>query len=98
MIRVILPHHLRALAHVGKEVQLQVKEPATLGNLLDELETQYPMLYGTLRDHTSKQRRAFIRFFACGEDLSHESLTFTLPDAVVKGVEPFRIVGAMAGG
>jgi hypothetical protein len=98
MIRVVLPHHLRTLAQVGKEVQLQVEGPATLGSLLDALEAQYPVLRGTLRDHLTLQRRPFIRFFACGEDMSHESAAAPLPDAVVLGAEPFRIVGAMAGG
>jgi hypothetical protein len=98
MIRVVLPHHLRALAHVGKEVELQVESPATLLSVLDALEAKYPMLGGTIRDHGSKERRAFIRFFACGQDLSHQPLDAPLPDAVAAGAEPFRIVGAMAGG
>jgi hypothetical protein len=98
MIRVVLPYHLRTLAQVGKEVQLRIEGPATLGRLLDTLEGQYPVLRGTLRDHVTKERRAFIRFFACGEDLSLEPAETPLPEAVVIGKEPFRVVGAMAGG
>jgi hypothetical protein len=98
MIRVVLPTHLRRLANVNREVELQVEGPATLGSVLDALEVQYPMLRGTIRDHVTKERRAFIRFFACGQDLSHEPPGFPLPDTVVAGAEPFRIVGAMAGG
>ena len=98
MIRVVLPHHLRTLANVGKEVELQVEGPTTLGAILDALEAQYPVLRGTIRDPITQQRRPFIRFFACGQDLSHESLEAPLPDAIVMGMEPFRIVGAMAGG
>jgi hypothetical protein len=98
MIRVALPHHLRTLAHVGKEVELHVDEPVTLGRVLDAVETQYPVLRGTIRDHVTRQRRPFIRFFACGQDLSHQSPDIPLPNAVVTGAEPFRIVGAMAGG
>jgi len=98
MIRVVLPHHLRTLAHVGKEVELQVEGPATLGLVLDALEAQYPMLRGTIRDHGTQQRRPFIRFFACGQDLSHVPPDTPLPEAVATGTEPFRIVGAMAGG
>jgi hypothetical protein len=98
MIRVVLPHHLRALASVGKEVEIQAEGPTTLGSVLDALETQYPMLRGTIRDHVTQQRRPFIRFFACGQDLSHQPSDALLPDAVTLGAEPFRIVGAMAGG
>jgi molybdopterin synthase sulfur carrier subunit len=98
MIRVVLPHHLRALAHVGKEVELQVEGPTTLGSILDTLEAQYPMLRGTIRDHVTQQRRPFIRFFACGQDLSHQPPDAPLPDTVALGTDPFRIVGAMAGG
>ncbi len=98
MIRVVIPHHLRTLANVRKEVTLEVAEPVTQGALLDELEEQYPMLRGTIRDISSKQRRPFIRFFACGEDLSHEPSDASLPGAVVSGAEPFLIIGAMAGG
>jgi len=97
-IRVALPHHLRTLAHVGKEVEVQVEGPATLGSVLDALEAQYPVLHGTIRDHVSLQRRPFIRFFACGQDLSHQPADTLLPDAVAMGAEPFRVVGAMAGG
>ena len=98
MIRVALPHHLRTLAHVGKEVELRVDAPPTLGSVLDALEAQYPMLRGTIRDHVTHQRRPFIRFFACGQDLSHQSPDVPLPDAIATGAEPFRVVGAMAGG
>ena len=98
MIRVVLPHHLRTLARVGKEVELQVEGPATLGSVLDALEAQYPMLRGTIRDHVTHQRRPFVRFFACEQDLSHEPADAPLPDAVATGAEPFRVVGAMAGG
>jgi molybdopterin synthase sulfur carrier subunit len=97
MIRVALPHHLRTLAHVGKEVELPVDAP-TIGSILDALESQYPMLRGTIRDHVTHQRRPFIRFFACGQDLSHQSTDIPLPAEVETGVEPLRIVGAMAGG
>lgn len=98
MIRVVLPHHLRTLASVGREVELQVEGPMTLGLVLDALEAQYPMLRGTIRDHFTQQRRQFIRFFACGQDLSHEPPDVPLPEAVTTGAEPLRIVGAMAGG
>ena len=98
MIRVILPQHLRTLAQVSKEVELQVDGTITLGSVLDTLEIRYPMLRGTIRDHITKHRRPFIQFFACGEDWSLESSDFSLPDAVLTGKEPFRIVGAMAGG
>jgi hypothetical protein len=98
MIRVVLPHHLRTLARVGKEVELQVDGSATLGAVLDALEASYSMLRGTIRDHATQKRRPFIRFFACGQDLSHEPPEALLPDAVVKGEEPFMVVGAMAGG
>ena len=98
MIRVALPHHLRTLAHVGKEVEVQVEGPPTLGAILDALEAQCPMLRGTIRDHVTHQRRPFIRFFACGQDLSHQPPDAPLPDAITTGVEPFRVVGAMAGG
>ena len=98
MIRVVLPHHLRTLAHVGKEVELQVNGPATLSSVLDALEAQYPMLRGTIRDHGTLQRRPFLRYFACGEDLSHEPPDAPLPEAVATGAEPLRVVGAMAGG
>ncbi len=98
MIRVILPYHLRSLANVNREVALEVEAPVTLRSVLDALESQYPMLRGTIRDQTTLQRRAFIRFFACGEDLSHDPTNVPLPDEVVTGVEPLRVVGAMAGG
>ncbi len=97
-IRVTLPHHLRTLAHVGKEVELQIDGPATLSSVLDTLEAQYPMLRGTIRDHVTHQRRDFIRFFACGQDWSHQPPDTLLPDAVVSGAEPFRVIGAIAGG
>ncbi|HXF26992.1 MAG TPA: MoaD/ThiS family protein [Bryobacteraceae bacterium] len=98
MIRVELPAHLRTLAHVGGEVKLDVEGPVTQRSILDALENAYPMLQGTIRDHVTQQRRAFVRFFACTEDLSHESPDAPLPDAVAKGAEPFLIVGAIAGG
>jgi hypothetical protein len=98
MIRVVLPHHLRTLASAGKEVELQIEGPTTLGAILDTLELQYPVLRGTIRDHLTQKRRPFIRFFACGQDLSHEPPEAPLPDAVATGAEPFRVVGAMAGG
>ena len=98
MIRVVLPFHLRNLARVDGEVELDVEDPATQGGLLDALEARYPMLGGTIRDHETKRRRAFLRFFACGEDLSHEPPDQPLPEAVANGEEPFQIVGAMAGG
>ncbi len=96
MIRVILPQHLRTLAHVGSEVQIEVQGPATQRSVLDAIETGYPMLRGTIRDHVTQQRRPFLRFFACEEDLSHEPPDAPLPDAVAK--EPFLIIGAIAGG
>src|SRR5881409_3869619 len=98
MIRVVLPFHLRTLARVDGEVQLEVERPVTLRSILDALETRYPMLRGTIRDHVTMKRRPFVRFFACKEDLSLESPETRLPDEVVNGVEPFLIVGAMAGG
>ena len=98
MIRVTLPPHLRKLAQVDGEVQLDVDGPLTQGSVLDALETRYPMLRGTIRDHVTHRRRAFVRFFACGEDLSHESPDSPLPDAVATGAQPFMIVGAIAGG
>lgn len=98
MIRVILPQHLRTLAHVGSEVQLEVNGPVTQRSVLDALEARYPMLRGTIRDHGTLQRRAFLRFFACEEDLSHESPDAPLPDAVASGKEPFIVIGAIAGG
>jgi len=98
MIRVVLPAHLRALARVNGEVQLEVDPPVTQRAVLDALEARHPMLSGTMRDHATKRRRPFVRFYACQEDLSHESPDDSLPDAVANGTEPFLIVGAMAGG
>jgi molybdopterin synthase sulfur carrier subunit len=98
MIRVTLPPHLRKLAHVDGEVKLDVEGQVTQRSVLDALEARYPMLQGTIRDHVTQQRRAFVRFFACGEDLSHEPPDAPLPDAVAKGAQPFMIVGAIAGG
>jgi hypothetical protein len=98
MIRVILPYHLRTLAHVGAEVQLELVGPATLRSVLDALEARYPMLCGTIRDRVTGQRRPMLRFFACEEDLSLEPPDARLPDAVASGAEPFWIVGAIAGG
>ena len=98
MIRVVLPPHLRTLARVDGEVSLDVAGPPTLCSVLDELESRYPVLRGTIRDHVTQQRRAFIRFFACSEDLSHEPPDTTLPEAVAAGAEPFVVLGAIAGG
>jgi molybdopterin converting factor small subunit len=98
MIRVILPAHLRTLAKVAGEVQLDIEGPATQRSVLDALEASYPMLRGTIRDQVTQQRRPFVRFFACEEDLSHESPDAPLPDAVASGAEPFLLVGAIAGG
>lgn len=98
MIRVVIPHHLRTLAHVGKEVELDVEGPATVESVLNTLEAQYPMLRGTIRDYGTQKRRPFIRFFAMGQDLSHEPTDAPLPDAIASGKEPLWIVGAMAGG
>ena len=98
MIRLMLPTHLCRLANSDREITLQVGEPMTLEAVLDAVEARYPMLRGTIRDYATGQRRPFMRFFACGEDLSLQPLDSPLPEAVVKGVEPFRIVGAMAGG
>ena len=98
MIRVILPAHLRTLARVDGEVQLDIAGQVTQGAVLDALEARYPMLRGTIRDHRSGKRRAFVRFFACQQDLSHEPPEALLPEAVARGAEPYLIVGAMAGG
>jgi hypothetical protein len=98
MIRVVLPAHLRTLARVDGEVKLDVAGPVTRGAVLDALEARYPMLRGTIRDHITQERRPFLRFFACEQDLSHESPDTVLPDAVATGAEPFLVVGAMAGG
>ena len=98
MIRVVLPPHLRKLARVEREVQIDVEGPVTLRSVLDALEVRYPMLRGTIRDHVTQRRRSFVRFFACQEDMSHEQPDAALPDAVATGAEPFLIVGAMSGG
>lgn len=98
MIRVVLPHHLRTLAHAGAEVQFQVEGAVTQRAILDELETNYPMLRGTIRDHVTQQRRSLVRFFVCEQDISHDSPDVPLPDAVAQGEEPFFIMGAIAGG
>jgi hypothetical protein len=98
MIRVVLPYHLRTLARVGEEVQIEVAHPVTLGAALDALEATYPTLRGTIRDQRTQARRPFVRFFACQEDLSHEQGDVALPAAVVQGAEPLMIIGAMAGG
>ena len=98
MIRVVLPAHLRSLSKTGGEVQLEIEGPVTVNSILGALEAGYPMLCGTLRDHVTHQRRPFVRFFACSEDLSHDSPDTLLPDEVATGKEPFLIVGAIAGG
>lgn len=98
MIRVVLPHHLRTLARVGPEIQLEVKRPATRQLVLDALEASYPMLRGTIRDHVTQKRRPLVRFFVCAEDISHDPADAPLPELVVSGIEPFFIVGAIAGG
>ncbi len=98
MIRVVLPAHLRTLARVEGELKLEVEGPVTQRSILDAVEARYPMLRGTIRDQATRQRRAFVRFFACEEDLSQDSPDDPLPEAVATGVEPFLIVGAMAGG
>jgi len=98
MIRVILPTYLQRLANVGREVQLELDGDVTFLKLLDVIEDKYPMLKGTIRDHVTKERRAYLRFFACGQDLSHLAPEMSLPQDVVNGKEPFRIVGAMSGG
>ena len=98
MIRIVLPFHLRKLARVEGEVQLDVKGPVTQRSILDALEARYPMLRGTIRDHVTQKRRAFVRFFACEQDLSHELPDTPLPDAVATGAESFVVLGAMAGG
>lgn len=98
MIRVILPQHLRTLAHVGAELTVEIEGPVTQRSVLDAVEARYPMLRGTIRDHVTQQRRPFLRFFACEEDLSHESPDAPLPDSVASGKEPFLIIGAIAGG
>ena len=98
MIRVELPPHLRTLAHVESEVEVRVEGSATQRSVLDAVEAAYPMLRGTIRDHVTQQRRPFLRFFACGQDLSHELPDTPLPDAVAAGAEPFLVMGALAGG
>ena len=98
MIRVILPTHLWRLAGVSREIELEVSEPVSIDAALEALESKYPALRGTIRDQSTKERRAFIRFFACGEDWSHEPTDAPLPETILQGVEPLRIVGAMAGG
>jgi molybdopterin converting factor small subunit len=98
MIRVTLPAHLRKLARVDGEVKVDVAGQVTQRAVLDALETSYPMLRGTIRDHTTLKRRPFVRFFACGQDLSHEDMDTPLPDAVATGAEPFMVIGAIAGG
>ena len=98
MVRVVLPFHLRNLAQVGSEVVLEVERPVTQRSLLDALEARYPMLRGTIRDHGTLQRRPFLRFFACEQDLSHESADAPLPEAIASGREPFIVLGAIAGG
>ena len=98
MIRVVLPTQLRTLARVDREVQLEVEGQVTQASILDALEASYPMLRGTMRDHVTQLRRPLVRFFACGEDLSHESPDAPLPEAIAKGSEPFVIIGAIAGG
>ena len=98
MIRVVLPYHLRNLARVDSEVQLEVQGDITVRSVLNALEARYPMLAGTIRDHVTQQRRPFLRFFVCGEDLSLESPDIKLPDKIVSGEEPFLVIGAIAGG
>jgi hypothetical protein len=98
MIQVVLPAHLRTLAKIDEDVMLEVEGAVTVSSILDALEARYPMLRGTLRDHVTKQRRPFVRFFACEQDLSHDPTDAPLPDAVVSGKEPFLVVGAIAGG
>ncbi len=97
-VRVILPYHLRTLARVGAEVELEVGEPVTVRRVLDALEGRYPMLRGTIRDHVTQERRPYLRFFACEQDLSHEATDAPLPDTVASGEEPLLIIGAIAGG
>lgn len=98
MIRVMLPYHLKTLARSNAEVQVSINGPVTMGSVIDALEQRYPMLRGTIRDHDTKQRRPFLRFFACGEDFSLESWDFRLPDKIASGEEPFLVIGAIAGG
>jgi len=98
MVRVILPQHLRTLSHTGNEVTLEIEGPVTQRSVLDALEAHYPMLRGAIRDHVTQQRRPFLRFFACEEDLSHESPDAPLPETVASGKQPFIVIGAIAGG
>jgi len=98
MIRIVLPAHLRTLARVDGDVEVELEGPATVRSVLDALEARYPMLSGTVRDHVTQQRRPFVRFFVCGEDWSHESTDALLPEGVASGTEPFLVVGAIAGG
>jgi hypothetical protein len=98
MIRVVLPAHLRKLAQIEGEVQVEVAGPVTQRSVLDAVEARYPMLRGTVRDHATQKRRAFVRFFACGQDLSHESPDAPLPESIATGAEPFLVIGAIAGG
>jgi hypothetical protein len=98
MIRVVLPHHLRTLAKVGDEVHVDLNGSATVSAIIDAIEAKYPMLRGTIRDHATKKRRPLVRFFACGEDISHEPPDTPLPDPIAKGDEPFFVMGAIAGG
>ena len=98
MIRVVLPHHLRTLAHVGEKIDVNLNGSATVRAIIDAIEEKYPMLRGTIRDHETRKRRALVRFFACGEDISHDPLDTPLPDPIAKGTEPFFIMGAIAGG
>src|SRR2546423_9025704 len=98
MIRVIIPQHLRTLAHVGSEVTIEIEGQATQRSVLDALEARYPMLRGTIRDHVTRERRPFLRFFACEQDLSHEAPDAPLPEAVATGAEPLLVIGAIAGG
>jgi hypothetical protein len=98
MIRVVIPYHLRTLGHITGEVEFEISGPVTLGSVLDALEERYPMLRGTIRDHVTHERRPFIRFYACEQDLSNESPVVLLPDAVVSGAEPLLVIGAIAGG
>jgi hypothetical protein len=98
MIRVVLPHHLRTLARVGDEIELELNGQVTQRTILDALETKYPMLRGTIRDHSTQKRRPLVRFFVCGEDVSHDPPDSPLPGAIANGAEPFFIMGAIAGG
>lgn len=98
MIRIILPTYLQRLANVGREVEIEIEGDITISSILDAIETNYPMLKGTIRDHISGERRPYLRYFACGEDFSHLGVHATLPDKISRGEEVFRIIGAMSGG